>query len=101
MPPTTSKRSENKTTDNTIIFTFGFLNVFSIHRRTGRGAGRLGTQIFWAAREIWAKPVFQDVFLFLPEVGIVKPVKFTRDSGYLARDEHLVIMRFWSESPAR
>ena len=41
------------------------------------------TQIFWAAREIWAKPVFKDVFklflidryfLFFPEVGIVKPV---------------------------
>ena len=32
-------------------------------------------------------------FLFLPEVGIVKPVKFTRDSGCLARDELLVISK--------
>ena len=53
--------------------------------------------------QIWAKPVFKDVFklfslkkdyfLFLPEVGIVKPVKFTRDSGCLARDELLVISK--------
>ena len=32
-------------------------------------------------------------FLFLPEVGIVKTVKFTRDSGCLARDELLVISK--------
>ena len=32
-------------------------------------------------------------FLFLPEVGIVKEVKFTRDSGCLARDELLVISK--------
>ena len=60
------------------------------------------TQISWAAREIWAKPVFKDVFklfwidryfLFLPEVGIVKPVIFTRDSGCLTHDELLVISK--------
>ena len=62
------------------------------------------TQVFWAGREIWAKPVFKDVvkfflfrihryFLFLPEVGIVKPVKFTRDSGCLERDKPLVISK--------
>ena len=42
------------------------------HRRTGRG-GEGGcsppkfwaTQIFWAAREIWAKPVFKDVSMFI------------------------------------
>ena len=32
-------------------------------------------------------------FLFLPEVGIVKTVKFTRDSGCLARDEPMVISK--------
>ena len=32
-------------------------------------------------------------FLFLPENGIVKPVKFTGDSGCLARDELLVISK--------
>ena len=32
-------------------------------------------------------------FLFLPEVCIVKPVKFTRDSGCLAIDELLVISK--------
>ena len=31
--------------------------------------------------------------LFLPEVGIIKPVKFTRDSGCLARDKLLVISK--------
>ena len=30
-------------------------------------------------------------FLFQPEVGVVNSVKFTRDSGCLARDEFLVI----------
>ena len=60
-------------------------------------------QIFWAAREIWAKPVFKDVFkffieidryfLFLPEFKNGKPVKFTRESGCLARDELLVISK--------
>ena len=30
-------------------------------------------------------------FLFQPEVGVVKPVKFTRDSGCLARAQFLVI----------
>ena len=40
----------------------------SLHRRTGRGPGCSPppifwtTQIFWAAREIWAKPVFKGVF---------------------------------------
>ena len=29
-------------------------------------------------------------FLFQPEVAVVKPVKFTRDSGCLARDQFLV-----------
>ena len=29
--------------------------------------------------------------MFQPEVGVVKPVKFTRDSGCLARDQFLVI----------
>ena len=55
------------------------------------------TQIFWAAKEIWAKPVLKEVsmfldryFLFNPEVGVVKPVKFTRDSGCPGRDEFLV-----------
>ena len=58
---------------------------------------------FWAAREIWAKPVFKDVFkffieidryfLFLPEFKNGKPVKFTRESGCLARDELLVISK--------
>ena len=56
----------------------------------------------WPAREIWAKPVFKDVFklfvffflnLFLPEVCIVKPVKLTRNSGCLARDKLLVISK--------
>ena len=38
------------------------------------------TETFWVAIEIWAKPVFKDVFkLFLPEVGIVKPVKFRQE----------------------
>ena len=32
-------------------------------------------------------------FYFSSEVGIVTPVKFTRDSGYLARDELLVISK--------
>ena len=32
-------------------------------------------------------------FLFLPEVGIVKSVNFTRDSTCLARDELLVISK--------
>ena len=44
------------------------------HRRTGRG-GWAGcsppkfwaTQIFWAAREIWARPVFQEVSMFFSE----------------------------------
>ena len=82
------------------------------HWRTGLGLG-LGCsppppkfwaiQIFWAAREIWAKPVFKDVFkffieidryfLFLPEFKNGKPVKFTRESGCLARDELLVISK--------
>lgn len=30
-------------------------------------------------------------FLFQPEVGVVKLVKLTRDSGCLARDQFLVI----------
>ena len=30
-------------------------------------------------------------FFFLPEVGIIQPLKFTRDSGCLSRDELLVI----------
>ena len=30
-------------------------------------------------------------FLFLPEFSTVKPVEFTRDSGFLERDEFLVI----------
>ena len=60
-------------------------------------------QTFWAARQIWAKPVFKDVFkffieidryfLFLPEFKNGKPVKFTRESGCLARDELLVISK--------
>ena len=29
-------------------------------------------------------------FLFQPEVAVVKPVKFTRDSGCLAHDQFLV-----------
>ena len=32
-------------------------------------------------------------FLFLLEVGIVKTVKFTRDSGCLTRDEPMVISK--------
>ena len=32
-------------------------------------------------------------FLFLPEVGIVKTVKFTRDSSCLARDEPMIISK--------
>ena len=39
--------------------------------------------LFWIGR----------YFLFLSEVGIVKPVKSTRDSGCLARDELLVISK--------
>ena len=31
-------------------------------------------QIFWAAREIWAKPVFKEVSML---VGLITPVKFT------------------------
>ena len=34
---------------------------------------------------------FRRDILFQPEVGVVKPVKFTRDSGCLARDQFLVI----------
>ena len=47
--------------------------VTAIHRRTGRG-GEGGcsaspqkiwvTQVFWAGREIWAKPVFKEVVKF-------------------------------------
>ena len=75
------------------------------HRRTGRGGGGgcSPPPKFWAAREIWAKPVFKNVFkffieidryfLFLPEFKNGKPVKFTRESGCLARDELLVIRK--------
>ena len=89
-----------------------FFELSPIHGIIGVRAGRARgaatppkfwvTQVFWAGREIWAKPVFKGVFnfvlihsyfLFLPEVGIVKPVKFTRDSGCLARDEPLVISK--------
>ena len=51
----------------------------AIHRRTGRG-GEGGcsppkvwaTQIFWAEREIWAKPVFKEVSMlfFFEEIDI-------------------------------
>ena len=45
------------------------------HRRTGQGGGGGArgaaappkfwvTWVFWAGREIWAKPVFKDVFKF-------------------------------------
>jgi len=57
------------------------------------------TQIFSGSKRSQEKPVFQlffekqKYFLFLPEVGIVKPVKFTQDSGCLARDELLVISK--------
>ena len=79
-----------------------------MYRPGGGGGGRTPPpkkkkKKIWVAREIWAKPVLKDVFklfwlktkyfLFLPEVGIVKPVKFTRDSGCLARDELLVISK--------
>ena len=37
--------------------------------------------------------LFFKKILFLPEVGIVKLVKFTRDSGCLARDKLLVISK--------
>ena len=60
------------------------------------------TQNFWAAREIWLSQFLKMFssffwidrhFLFLPEVGIVKPAKFTRDSGCLARNELLYISK--------
>ena len=60
------------------------------------------TQIFWAAKRNLGKASFNDVFklflidryfLFLPEVSIVTPVKSTRDSGYVARDEPLIISK--------
>ena len=35
----------------------------------------------------------RQIFSILPEVGTVKPVKFTRDSSRLARDELLVISK--------
>ena len=58
---------------------------------------------FWAAQEIWAKLVLKKLacvcvfffskryFLFQPEVGVVQPVKFTRDSGCLAHDQFLLL----------
>ena len=66
-----------------------------MHRRTGRGGWggcsppkSWATQIFWAEREIWAKPVFKEVSMFVvfrrdryifylnwSEVGVLKPVK--------------------------
>ena len=53
------------------MLTLCHANVRAVHMHTGQGA-RGGcslpkfwaTQIFWAAREIWAKPVFKDVSMF-------------------------------------
>ena len=42
---------------------------------------------------MFSRFLFFFLILFLPEVGIVKPVKFTRDSGCLARGKLLVISR--------
>ena len=51
-----------------------FSVMTSIHRRMGRGGWGGGglqpllkfwaAQIFWAEREIWAKPVFKEVSMF-------------------------------------
>ena len=62
----------------------------------------LGNSDFLGSKNNLGKPVLKDVFklffifcyfLFLPEVGIVKPVIFTRDTGCLTHDELLVISK--------
>ena len=58
------------------------------------------TQIFWAARETWANAILIEVcvyvcvryFPFYTDASVVKPAKFTRDSGCLTRDGFLVIL---------
>ena len=57
-----------------------------------------GNLVFWAAREIWAKPNFREVCMYV----CVFFLKFTQDSGCLARDEfpfifkgdHIVIYKY-------
>ena len=87
-------------------FKWKLFQFIGIGARAGWGGGargaaapqkNLGNSVFWAARGIWAKPCFQvffvwlhRYFVFLLEVGIVKPLKFTRDSGCLASDKPLV-----------
>ena len=61
-----------------------------------------GNSDFFGQQEKFGQSQFLKMFssffvekknLFLPQVSIVKPVKFTRDSGCLARDELLVISK--------
>ena len=51
------------------------------HRRTGRGGWGScsppkfwATQIFWAAREIWAKPVFKEASVFFFSKRYIFPI---------------------------
>ena len=54
------------------MLTICHANVRAVHMHTGRGASGAAlslpkfwaTQIFWAAREIWSKPVSKDVSMF-------------------------------------
>ena len=86
------------------------MSYWLTHSRMSRGGLQApkiwATWIFWAAREIWAKPIFKEVCMcvcvfffskrdisYFKLVSVVKPVKFTRDSGCLARDEFLAIIK--------
>ena len=68
-----------------ILLALSHFDSINLDVRAG-GAGGLqppkswATQIFWVEREIWAKPVcFEEINIFsiYPEVGVLKPVKFT------------------------
>ena len=70
------ERFDAKRLESTNMRRFRLLPVCKVHRRTGRGGGgKEGgsaappaktkiwvAQVFRAAKEIWAKPVFKDVF---------------------------------------
>ena len=58
------------------VVTVSTIYIRKNHRRTGRGGCSppkfWASQLFWAAKEIWAKPVFKEVsmFLFFEEIDI-------------------------------
>ena len=59
----------------------------------GGNSELLGSKRNLVLKDVFKLFLIDRYFLFLPKVGNVKPVKFTRDSGCLARDELLVISK--------